>query len=525
MRDLVFLRKNTKALYQQLQPTGRAWQSPDDSDSTREESVKSEMAADYLYSVEDFVSNIIPDNQLFTETDAENWERRLVLDYDPSTLTLEERQAEILRKLSYPGGFKNTLTLEFIEFQLRASLFDVRVYRNASLTQPLGTELIANSVDKEDGFVIDNYHRTFIIAGSDINTEAIIKTERRQEFIRKVLRYKPMEMICFLNSNISKQDGTFKLYYDTYVCELIEDTSPTASDLEINGTLYVAQTLTASYTYNDAEGDVEQGTVLQWFRVEGSLRSPISGANALTYILQPEDAGKTIRFSVTPANSNTSGNEIFSDETGIINTNVIPVIRSFSDFNYNTLLWSMSDGTQNTGTWSVEYSENIGGPWTSAVGTGSPRKPVLSSGTYDKTMYFRVKRTSIPDTEYSAIYSSYVSEIVNLLQIYSASCNVVDGSNSSPTDICSSGGPLTTGDIYLDGSTAPDAGQKLYFKDNNGAYHEATKDNLDTYPTSGVLDTEYGIKWIKFNNYSNDIYDVSPTTGIITGISSTYTCS
>ncbi len=219
MRDLVYLRRITNALLKQLQPTGRAWQYPDNSDSAREIAVKSDMAADFLYQIEDFISNIIPDNDLFSETDAENWERRLALDYDVDTLTLEQRKAEILRKLSYPGGYKNTLSLEFIQYQLRASLFDVYVYRNPDQSQPANTELIANSVDKEDAFTVSNYYHTFIIAGSTITTQAQINLQRRDEFIRKVLKYKPMNMVCFLLSNINKAEGTFKLTYQTYVCE------------------------------------------------------------------------------------------------------------------------------------------------------------------------------------------------------------------------------------------------------------------------------------------------------------------
>lgn len=528
MRDLVYLRRHTKALLKQLRPTGRAWQYPDDSDSAREQDVKSESLAAYLFEVERFVAEILPDNDLFDEQAAIDWERRLGLDYDPTTLTLEERRAEITRKLSYPGGYKYTLTLEFIEYQLRASLFDVRVYRNPNQSQPAGTELIANSVDKEDGFVIDNYYHSFIIAGADINTEAIIKTERRQEFIRKVLKYKPMNMVCFLLSTISKQDGTFKLYYDTYTCERIEETPPYATNVRIVGGFpEVGQTLTGAYDYNDDQGDPESGTLLQWYRADdasGTNAQPIAGADEISYTLQAADGNKFIAFGVTPANTKSFGSETLSNYVEI-EAQIVPVITQFEGGNDNILIWTMADGTQSTGTWQVDFAESPSGPWTQSTSGGSPRKPVLPVGVYNKTMYFRVKRVSTPVTEYSNVFSAFVTEIFNLNQAYSNVVNAVNNSYSTPSGICTTGNQFTTDDIYLDGTNPPNTGRQLYFQDTNGDFHTATLANLRDFPTSGPLDTTLGLRWIRFVPHSNDVWDINPTTGVLTGISSVYTCS
>jgi hypothetical protein len=447
MRDIVFLRNNTKALLKQLYPTGRAWQGEGDSDLVTE--VKSRAVADYIYQLETFISTILPDNNLFNEQDAINWERRLNLDYDPDSLTLDERKAEITRKLSFPGGFKYTLTLEFLEKQLRASSFDVRVYRNADLAQPSGTELIANSIDKEDGFTISNFYHTFIIAGDTIDTQAVIESRRRNEFIRKVLRYKPMNMICFLQSSISKQDGTFKLKYTDYLCELIQETAPYATNVTVSGITEVDKTLTGAYTYNDDEGDSELGTTFKWYRSDdatGTNRILISGATGQTYTLTAADANKYIQFAVIPTNIKATGSEVATNYYGPIDAEVVPVITHFAGGNDNILIWTMADGTENSGTWSVEYSlDNVN--WNAVAGGGSPRSGVLPVGEYNKTVYFRVKRISSPVTEYSDVYSINVVQIYNLY-LLSPALIVDAGFAVPPSEICTTGNQYTIGNMY-----------------------------------------------------------------------------
>lgn len=411
MRDIVYLRENAKALMRQLYPTGRAWQGKGDTERAIE--VKSRAIADYLYEIEEFVSTILPDNDLFTEQDAINWERRLGLDYDPDSLTLEERKSEILRKLSFPGGFKSTLTLEFLEYQLRASSFDVHVYRNTYLAQPAGTELIANSVDKEDAFTVNNFHYTFIIAGDTIDTPAVIEPRRREEFIRKVLRYKPMHMVCFLRSNISKQDGTFSFKYSDYVCEMILDTPPYATNVGISGILKVGSAIIGTYTYGDFEGDPEFGSTYAWYRADdsaGTNREQIAGALNKFYTLTDDDIDKYIQFSVTPANAKDSGPTKYSDYVGPVIADVNPTNLLYSAGS-NVLTWQMSDGSENSGTWQVEYRVGATGLWHIQTGGGSPRTNVLPIGTYNNDVYFRVKRISSPTTDYSDIISSYIETV------------------------------------------------------------------------------------------------------------------
>lgn len=77
---------------------------------------------------------------------------------------------------------------------------------------------------------------------------------------------------------------------------------PTATDVQVAGERMVGQTLTASYQYNDADGDEEGASVYEWYRgCNGmSLCEKIPGANGLTYALQRDDEDKYVSFSVLP---------------------------------------------------------------------------------------------------------------------------------------------------------------------------------------------------------------------------------
>ncbi len=82
------------------------------------------------------------------------------------------------------------------------------------------------------------------------------------------------------------------------------NTPPVASNVVITGTAAIGTTLVGSYSYSDAENDSESGSLLQWFRSnDGALGGgdpAIVGATNSSYIVRPEDSGKTLFFLVTP---------------------------------------------------------------------------------------------------------------------------------------------------------------------------------------------------------------------------------
>lgn len=96
--------------------------------------------------------------------------------------------------------------------------------------------------------------------------------------------------------------------------------APTATDVSISGTAQVGQTLTGSYIYADANGDLEGTSTYQWYSNGGSGAVAISGATALTYVVQATDLGKTILFEVTPvaATGSTLGSVVQSNPTSSV---------------------------------------------------------------------------------------------------------------------------------------------------------------------------------------------------------------
>jgi hypothetical protein len=84
---------------------------------------------------------------------------------------------------------------------------------------------------------------------------------------------------------------------------------PLAKKLQIKGTLALGQTLTGSYEYSDANGDVENGSSYRWLRAT-SLSGPwtqisngtTTASAGATYTVQAEDIGKYVAFEITPKN-------------------------------------------------------------------------------------------------------------------------------------------------------------------------------------------------------------------------------
>jgi hypothetical protein len=70
------------------------------------------------------------------------------------------------------------------------------------------------------------------------------------------------------------------------------------------GFIDVGETITASYVYDDAEGDLEGATVIQWYHSDtddpdGSY-TPIPGANSLSYVPDPGDDMTYLKVEIIP---------------------------------------------------------------------------------------------------------------------------------------------------------------------------------------------------------------------------------
>ncbi len=106
-----------------------------------------------------------------------------------------------------------------------------------------------------------------------------------------------------LYCEVSGRGGSVKSPVFTLIAPAPSNIAPTASAVCITGTPEVGKLLTGSYTYGDADGDIEETSIFQWYRADnasGLNKTAIPGANNKTYTLTSADIGKYISFEVTP---------------------------------------------------------------------------------------------------------------------------------------------------------------------------------------------------------------------------------
>ena len=114
----------------------------------------------------------------------------------------------------------------------------------------------------------------------------------------------------------------------------IANAAPVASNLRIDGVRFVGETLTAKYAYDDAEGDLEGSTLINWCRRGHSCGI----GTGPTYRVTEADRDQEIQFEVTPvARTGTpTGNKVgVPNGTALIPSGLIPLgatsTSSFSD--------------------------------------------------------------------------------------------------------------------------------------------------------------------------------------------------
>lgn len=184
---------------------------------------------------------ILPDNEVFDMEDARAWYRRLGL-YDSGSVPLADMKAAILQRMSWPVAPLNRQSAAFIEQELRAAGFMVRVYMNrfddgmggyrtkkpsqvigASLTAGRamsgffclgvhtygqnGAEKISLCVnyleeEKDKKFkILNNLKQTIYIAGDAPNEFAEVLLVRKTEFRQLLLQLKTLETAAILFVN------------------------------------------------------------------------------------------------------------------------------------------------------------------------------------------------------------------------------------------------------------------------------------------------------------------------------------
>jgi hypothetical protein len=192
--------------------------------------------------------------------------------------------------------------------------------------------------------------------------------------------------------------------------------APVASSVAISGTVTVGQTLTGSYSYDDADPDAESASTYQWYRQDdtsGTNRAAISGASGTTtagsgglpttgsipgYTLAVADAGKYIVVGVVPkaAAGTTPGSEAFSSaSTQVPNVPGAPTVGTATAGNAQISLTFSAPGSNGGATitgYTATCTSSDGGATGSNTGATSPI--VVSSLTNGKTYTCTVKATN-----------------------------------------------------------------------------------------------------------------------------------
>lgn len=108
--------------------------------------------------------------------------------------------------------------------------------------------------------------------------------------------------------------------WSVYDVTLTKAVAPVVSNVTISGKTMEEQTLTASYTYSDANGDLETGQTYVWEKsANGTDGWTQIGTNSDKYTLTAEDVGSYIRVGVTATNDaeeNHTSEQVYSEAVG-----------------------------------------------------------------------------------------------------------------------------------------------------------------------------------------------------------------
>ena len=127
-----------------------------------------------------------------------------------------------------------------------------------------------------------------------------------------------------IDANIELAPGAYHIYTTKQLTTPHVISAPVATDALIAGTAKENETLSASYSYSDVNGDVEGASVYRWYRADdlnGLNEIGINGASNTSYTLGADDRHKFIRFSVTPVAQTgelLKGKTIYSDYSDAI---------------------------------------------------------------------------------------------------------------------------------------------------------------------------------------------------------------
>jgi hypothetical protein len=125
----------------------------------------------------------------------------------------------------------------------------------------------------------------------------------------------------FLIVSCSDDDDTIK------AVEELGNTAPTVSNISISGNFKYGEVLTVSYTYVDAENNIEGESKMEWYRaddIDGTNKIKINEATSDSYTLRVADIARYLLVEITPiANVGTlQGNLVSSLYTAEVTSDI-----------------------------------------------------------------------------------------------------------------------------------------------------------------------------------------------------------
>lgn len=244
-----------KKLTGQLYPSGRVFNLSENSILSRLHDALAVSENNMLENALSIFDVILPDNDNFTEDDAERWEQRLGL-ITNSAVSLADRKLAIIRKMNHPGTILARQSWDYLQDQLQLAGFDVYVHENIpeqsplSILQPLigvgqlgdgqlgdfqlgdvytyysqfytcaqlgnfqlgdfqlseciWNQKVVNDINEaiDATFNIgNNYRSVFYICGATLGEFANVDENRKDEFRQLILKLKPVQTVAFLFIN------------------------------------------------------------------------------------------------------------------------------------------------------------------------------------------------------------------------------------------------------------------------------------------------------------------------------------
>jgi len=223
-------------LIKALNPTGRAFKIPEDSEIRKFYQAIADSFAEAYDAAVSTLDSALPDNANFTADDATDWEIRLGL-ITNELVSLDDRKAAIIRKMNHPGTVPARENWRFLEYQLQAAGFNVYVHENrypdgmggyitktpeeltgnvfevfqhgdiqhgdvqhGGASYPLCVNYLDEDIDATFN-IGDNLRSTFYIGGAYDGEYADVDAERKDEFRQLILRTKPVQTVAILLIN------------------------------------------------------------------------------------------------------------------------------------------------------------------------------------------------------------------------------------------------------------------------------------------------------------------------------------